>query len=318
MTNKTKPKILSELSQIAKEKLDLVPAWVANNYPNFQECDYQVMEGGCMALVVNVGDKIILKILVAKYDWMENSPSRAKIPFNYQRLSNSGFDIGQLGILRIDLQDRIFDCGVVVTQFISNSQPLANLFYQMTTPEQKNIISKVVIQLKNFNQPVDLEYNTQELLDSFDERFETAKDRLGSLDKAFFESIRDSFKPLIINHTYLVHEDVHLENILIDDVGEMHFIDYDFCRIAPVFLELDTIFLFCFYPTVTVAEELEVFYQEPMVEVFEQFVLEYPELWNNKYLPAIKLIFATEILNKYPHQKFQNNTIFAIQYLKTL
>ena len=318
MINKTKPKILSELSQIAKEKLDLVPAWVASNYSELGDCDYEVMEGGCMTVVVNIGDKIILKILIAKYDWMENSSSKAKIPFNYQQLFNSSIDLGQLGISRIDLQDSIFDCGVVVAQFIPNSQPLANLFYQMTTPEQKNIISKIIIKLKNFNQPVDLEYNTQELLDSFDERFETAKDCLDSLDKAFFETIRLSSKPLIINNTCLVHEDVHLENILTDDVGEMHFIDYDFCRIAPVFLELDTIFLFCFYPTATVAEELEVFYQEPMVEVFEQFVLEYLELWNNKYLPAIKLIFATEILNKYPHQKFQDNTIFAIQYLKTL
>lgn len=57
----------------------------------------------------------------------------------------------------------------------------------------------------------------------------------------------------------LIHGDLHLDNLLVDDGEITAILDFEYARTAPLDLELDMLFRFCSFPRLFVPSELEPF-----------------------------------------------------------
>lgn len=313
MINKTNPEFLKRLSIIASQKLELIPIWVQTNLADSNIQDYKVLEGGQVALVVQLGQNYVLKIFIPKFKDTKTYELKNQIIQNYSLLEQSNMELTSLGIFDFRDSDSIMKEPVLLLENYPNTKPLVEVFYTLSNIEKQLAISDLVKELKKFNQPVsNQKYSTQRILDLFDKSLEENTHKVDQTITKKFLEIRNSVQPKIISkNLFLVHNDIHLENVLVDEFGKIEIIDFDFCHFAPRFVELGTIFLFCFMPLSVVPESLEEFYQDTMEEVFDQFVLEYPELSDSEFNKEIKLLFATELLPKLGHPKFQHRALKA-------
>jgi hypothetical protein len=302
------------LSDIALQKITLLPQWVVQNYPDLVGQEVEVFEAGTISVAIRIGQKLVVKIFVPKYDWITDYNHSHRLIQNYRDLVTSHLQLSDFGMLSFTDSDEIFDCPVVVTVYYPESQNLGEVWYLLSQTEKLQMTSKMVKMMKLFHRPVDIEYPTQRILDEFDSNMRKFGSTVPSPIKSVFESIRASATPRIItDNIFLVHGDIHLENILIDKDGNLHLIDFDFCHFAPLFLEIEVIFLFCYMPMAVVPESLEKYYQEPMFEVFEQILSEYSELYDPKYKIETQLVLANQIIPKIGHPKFTQLANLAME-----
>ncbi len=315
MNNLTNHELQFSLSDIALSKLDLVPTWVQKYHPKLNNSDYEVFEGGQITLIVRIARQLVIKIFVPKFNYINDYDHANELIQNYIDLQNSDLDLGQFGIIYFDQLDPIFGCPIVVCNYYADTQPLVYTFYTLDSAQRSATIAKVISKLKDFNQPASgFTYSTQRILDEFDRQFQKFGASIPTTIKETFVNLRLSLQPRTITEgIHLVHGDIHLENILVNETGDFRLIDFDFCHFAPLFVELEIIFLFCFLPTSVVPDRLKDFYSESMPEVFDQFVKEYPELCDSNYQDEIKLMFASEIIPKIAHPKFEKNCYEAIK-----
>jgi thiamine kinase-like enzyme len=315
MENVTCKKLLESLSEVALEKLSLVPTWVQKNRPEFINESFEVLEGGQIALVVRIGEQYIIKIFVPKFSSSGSYEISKEIIQNYSYLKASELDLSQLGITSFEVNDEILRSPILVIDYYKETEPLVNTFYKLDSKQKKEIISKLVLELKKFNQPVhEFKYSTKRILDKFDDELKKHESKIPFDQLDLFKNIRVKTKPRIVTQNIVIaHTDIHLENVLVGNNGNLKLIDFDFCHFAPRFCELEVIFLFCFLPTSVVPEELEHYYSEPMTDVYNQINNEYPELCDPDFENEIKLLFATQIIPKLSNPKFSNYCLNAIK-----
>jgi hypothetical protein len=136
MQNLTNPDFQKTLSDIAIQKLNLVPAWVSSNYPQYINTFYKAMEGGQTTLVINIGDKILLKLFIPKFEYKIGSWKTARLIQNYVDLQDLGLDLASFGILNFDKYDSIFEATLLVLQFYSQTRPLVDIYYTLESAEK--------------------------------------------------------------------------------------------------------------------------------------------------------------------------------------
>ncbi len=95
-----------------------------------------------------------------------------------------------------------------------------------------------------------------------------------------------------------IHGDLHFSNILIGSDQKMYLIDFDNLEKGQPFDELYGIMQGLLLPSCCVSEELEEFYQEPMIEEFKTVIKQYPKL-----LPVDKIEDAKKIFKDCFDQK---------------
>ncbi len=316
MENITEKSILNNLSPIATEKLSLVPKWVEQNHPELSGSSYEVMEGGTMSLIVNVGDKLVLKIFVPKQESRTDYPKDRDIFLgNYLEIQRLGLSLASFGVISLEPKDSVLEAPVLTSKFVNNSTTLVRSFYDLNNLQKNQTIIKIVQKLKKFHQSFGTQYSTQRILDKFDYKLQLCENNIPREDLKKFKQLRNHVQAKNIeNEIVLVHCDLNLGNIMVDNSGNIEFIDFDFSHFAPRFAELEKLFLFTFFPRSVVPLNLEQYYNESMSEVFEQFISEYSELWNEQYILEIKLILATQIVQKYNKPEFQSNLKVALDY----
>jgi hypothetical protein len=317
MKNTTNPILLSKLSDIAIAKLQLIPDWVANNHTSLLDQDYEVLEGGQITLTVRIGQTCVLKIFVPKFKWITTTDQFVPLLQNYQALVNSNIDLNGLDILEFNDFDNHFLAPTLLIRYHPNTKPLSDIFYTFEQSKKSQVMNKLVALLKSFHLPItNFEYSTQRLINEFDKEFAKHKDKISHLELEIFEKLRKQIKPKILkSDIFLVHGDIHLENILVDKDDDLHLIDFDFCQFGPRFLEMEVIFLFCFLPTALVTEQLEPHYSAILESEFDQITTQYPELYPKEFENEIKLLFATQLLSKINNPKFKDYCTNAISKL---
>ena len=318
LNNIVNPQFLLSLSEISLQKLERLPNWIVQNYPKLINQPLKIMESGQTTLTVLVGQKIIVKIFVPKYKNQKNSKEvyKQRLVQNYIDLAESEISLESLGIIFFSEHDEILETAVVVNKYFAESRPLVDFFYEMNTEDQTKRISKVIDKLKEFHQPIlNFDYSTKRILDEFDRTIAKDGKYLPEYMKMRFQEIRkNTAEKLISNEIFLIHCDVHLENILIDNNLNLNFIDFDYSHFAPRFRELLAIFLFTFLPKAVVPEKLKQHYLKPMLNIFEHFLKEYPQLWDDNYKNEIKLLFAIQLTSKSEFTEFEELVKEAFEY----
>ena len=303
MIDRTPIELFNRLSDIARNKLKLVPDWIEKNYPQYHSTYYEVVENGVIALTISIGGEILLKIFVPKYDWIVNYHSSDKPLQSYELLSKSRLDFTGFGILKVIENDDIFQSSMVVVKYYKGTEPLINRFYNYDYDEKVETISKLVEMCKKFNRPVwGYSYSTQRILDNFDHSMKVYGHRVPKNIIKNFNHIRSSIQPRICSESeslHLVHTDISLTNILIDQDNNLHLIDFDLCHFAPLFTELESIFVMCFIPAEFAPLSLKDYYSKPMPEVWGHILHKYPELWNPNFEQEIKLMIATKLISRF-------------------
>jgi hypothetical protein len=296
---------LDILSKIAKITIAHVPQWVAVHYPDLVGQEIEAFESGTITVAVRIGQSIVIKIFVPKYDWItdydEYSP---KMIQNYINLVQSDLNLADFSVLDFIVHDDIFDAPVVVVKYLPNTRSLVSEFYQYSSEQKQASISNIITKLKDFNQKIVGEYSTQRLIYEFDRQMKRHGDKLPTTQYKVFTQLRKMITPRVVSDIFLVHNDIHMENILVDEGGDLHLIDFDFCHFAPIFTELGVVFLFCFIPTAVVPENLEMHYRHSMPEVFDSFLAQYPALYDLEFENEIRLLFASQLIQKLVHPKF--------------
>lgn len=318
MNNLANPDFAIKLSLQAREKLEILPIWIGQNYSKLINQPLKIMEGGQTTLTVLVGQEIIVKIFVPKYKNQKNSKEvyKQRLVQNYIDLAKSEILLESLGIIFFNKHDEILETAVVVSKYFAESRPLVDFFYEMNAEDQTKTISKVIDKLKEFHKPIlNFEYSTKRILDEFDRTIAKDGKYLPEYMKICFQEIRkNTVEKLVGKEIFLIHCDIHLENILIDNNLNLNFIDFDYSHFAPRFRELLDIFLFTFLPMAVVPEKLKQHYLKPMTHIFDQFITQYPELWDENYKNEIKLLFAIQLTSKSEFSQFKELVKQAFDY----
>jgi hypothetical protein len=118
----------------------------------------------------------------------------------------------------------------------------------------------------------------------------------------------------------LLHNDIHLENIIQNETGDLIFIDIDWMGFGIPCFEIRKIFMFCFFPMEMCALSLRDYYQTTYPEIFLEIIKAYPDLWPKKYNAEILLQIASEIIPKladtqYSHLALQAHNFFFERYI---
>jgi thiamine kinase-like enzyme len=218
MKNVTNDKLLNLLSELAIEKLELIPKWVQKNYPELVNENFEVLEGGQIALVVKIAEKYVIKLFLPKFGTNSNYEIGKQVTVNYCNLKSSKFDLSQFGIMLFCELDDILNVPILVLEYYKNTESLANILYKLDYDSRCQYVSKLVVELKKFNQPIaNFDYDTQQILDTFDSELKKHSSKIDQQISDKFLEIRNKITPKIVKQDiFLIHNDIHLENILID------------------------------------------------------------------------------------------------------
>ncbi len=227
LKNIVNPQFLLSLSEISLEKLEVLPHWISQNYPKLVNEPIKIMEGGQTTLTVLIGQEIIVKIFVPKYknQLRNEGVYKQRLIQNYTDLAESKISLTSLGILFFTEYDEALGTAVVVSEYYTKSKPLVDFFYKLNSEDQIKTIVKVIDKLKDFHQPIfNFEYSTKRILDEFDRTIAKDGKHLPENIRQTFQEIRkNTSEKLISQEIFLIHCDVHLENILIDENLNLNF-----------------------------------------------------------------------------------------------
>ena len=128
MNNLANPDFAMKLSLQAREKLEILPIWIVQNYPKLINQPLKIMESGQTTLTVLVGQKIIVKIFAPKYKNQKSSKEvyKQRLVQNYIDLSKSEILLESLGIIFFSEHDEILETAVVVNEYFAESRPLVD------------------------------------------------------------------------------------------------------------------------------------------------------------------------------------------------
>ena len=292
-----------------------IQKWWKHNFSNRKLKSISLLPGGQSNLCYLINRELVLKIYKPKYEYaIGNQKAYFEVGSQFQHtLNSSGFTPRVLGVYP---KDELLQASAILMEFIKGEDLSKVLAYSNDRSTQYSIGKKIGEILRIIHQTKtipDREYNTQKSLD-------IAKSKLSkAIQKKFIpthiqnlsEQFISNYKSKVITQDFvLVHGDAHLENF-IKQGNELFVIDFDMCSMGLNFLELRMILHLAFMPANLVAEELEIFYPNgSMLTLLKGIINSYPQIMPQEYLPEIKLIALTEILQRFNlNISLENNSI---------
>ena len=316
MKNLTKPSVLNNLNFQALELLKKIPQFVNSQFPGFSNTNFEVMEAGITTLTVCVNQKIYIKVFIPK--WQDSQGEfLSTIIKNYFDISLIDFEDTCPKCLYFNEHDSILNYPVYVQEAF-NGNVLIDIFYKLDLSERLKMATKISNTIKKFHntKAKPFNFNNSWRITMFDTRFQECTDIIPINMKEKYADLRSKINPEVFQKAIcLLHNDIHLENILVNNHGKMMLIDLDWVGCGLPFLELRKIFVFCFFPMQMCKPSLVNFYHQQYPEVFEQIIRDYPELWPKKCESEILLTLASEILQKFKNPEMREFAVTAHEYI---
>ena len=312
MKNLTKVSVLNSLNFQALELLKKIPEFISFQFPDLIGTNFEVMEAGITTLTVCVNKKIYIKVFIPK--WQDSQGEFLNIIVkNYSHISLIDFEDTCPKCLYFAEKDQILNYPVYVQEAF-NGNVLIDIFYKLDLSERLKMASKISHALKKFHKikTKPFNFNNSWRVNMFDTRFQECTNIIPINMKEKYADLRSKIDLEVFQKaTTLLHNDIHLENILVNSHGKMMLIDLDWVGYGLPFLELRKIFVFCFFPMQMCKPSLVNFYHQQYPEVFEQIIKVYPKLWSKKYESEILLTLASEIMQKFKNPEMREFALIA-------
>lgn len=171
-----------------------------------------------------------------------------------------------------------------------NGKGLYSIWHTLTNKERQNCVKQIAKILREFNNQnaefLSDEYknlNWKEFIEtSINEKLSTLKEK-GFKVENLISFIKKEFPQLFAENIFgLVYNDAHFDNFIYDN-GQLNLIDFDRVKVCPIDYEMLIFKLMCINPLKFVSEEDEdKIKEEDYANIYDQFKLEYPEMFTNK------------------------------------
>jgi aminoglycoside phosphotransferase (APT) family kinase protein len=275
-----------------------IQEWWNENFPTEMLVSIENPSSGATTQTFILNRNKLLKVYISK----DGSETKNNFFENTLRASEmlSGLDFYRPRVLCQSAESKVLKAPFICTKFIEGTD-LSNILYKLSTAEQYENGKKIGAIIKNLHSLTTVKnqnYDTQNLLDLAKRALDFAFEN-NLLDGNMGEAMKKlvvEYKPRIIKTDFvLVHNDLHPENYLRDNLGKDFLIDFDMSFVGWKLFELRKLLYAALIPKYLVNEKLDDFYSDrSMIPFFKGLINIYPEIFNREYLDEIKLLLMPQ------------------------
>jgi len=259
--------------------------------------DIKEINAGFNNSIFDVNDKYIIK--VCGDDEKENL---FDVEANFYNSNNDNNNIPRF--YKYDKSKKIIPHAYEIIEKV-NGKSVYYYWYKMTEDERKKFIQKLMKILKNIHSKT---YEAYDWCSSIKEKiitnFNQTIDMFNEEEKRIILSSLENYDEILSDNKFcLIHNDLHFDNILLDENDNIKLIDFNDSIIAPFDFDLRLLYMSVFLPWKWANIEMDPL-QKPKdyKYLFEYIKKYYQELNNIKYLEERMIIYS--ILNNFellPH-----------------
>lgn len=180
-----------------------------------------------------------------------------------------------------------------------NGKSLYSVWHTFDEEKRKDIIKEIVKLMKTFHskkgEPYDWSnYIIDKLKNDFNKCYELKL--FSGEEKIIAENILNTISPYLESNDFrLVHSDIHFDNILLCENGQLKIIDFETALYAPIDYELDIFMRMCNNPLKYASEEAELLVKiEDYKNIISYLKMFYPEIFRINNFDIRHLIYDLE------------------------
>jgi glycine/serine hydroxymethyltransferase/uridine kinase len=169
------------------------------------------------------------------------------------------------------------------------------------------------IELVEFSQELNCSIVLMEMIkgqDLFEIYHKLSESKKAEFVQKYVEKIKEfhAKKQIENSSQTLIHHDLHFGNFIVEkETEKLWLVDFDFLKVGEIWEEMWAIMQGFLLPNCVVNQNLEKYYQKPLLDEFVQIIKLYSELLPKDKLTEIKELFKNCFAEKLNHPKFAKN-----------